>query len=43
MVIKEIQHARNISMAKGIGYDIQIEDEKFIQMKNGVVLSLDNS
>ncbi|MCJ0970949.1 sensor histidine kinase [Mammaliicoccus sciuri] len=28
MVIKEIQHARNISMAKGIGYDIQIEDEK---------------
>lgn len=28
IVINEIQHARNISMAKGIGYDIQIEDEK---------------
>nr|WP_263314863.1 sensor histidine kinase [Mammaliicoccus sp. Marseille-Q6498] len=27
MVIKEIQHARNISMAKGIGYDLEIDDE----------------
>ncbi len=28
MIIKEIQHARNISIAKGIGYDIHIDDEK---------------
>lgn len=28
MVISEIQHTRNISMAKRIGYDIQIDKEK---------------
>lgn len=26
MVIKEIQHGRNISIAKGVGYDINIDD-----------------